>query len=362
MSDTTRDDRRIWHDATGQNSAGKPDLLGENFITPLPLFFVRSHAATPAIDAAAWRLVIDGLVERPRTFSLDELLSEFPRRTVTCTLLCAGLRRAELTAFGPLPGELPWGTEAVSTGEWSGVSLGDVLRSVGVAAGAAFVELTGLDDVERHGRRFGLGGSIDVTRALSDDVLLATTLNGAPLTPEHGYPVRAVVPGWIGARSVKWLGRITLRTDESPNYFQAEAYRIQHTVNPNDPRDVTAGTPIAEFPVNSAILRPSSGDVVGPGTVRVSGWALGTGGRGLACVELSANGGADWSVVEVMGRGDDATWVLWQADVDLSPGLHTLVVRATDVTGAMQPADLAETWNVKGYCNNAWHRVVVHAR
>jgi len=349
---------RLVHDPEALNTAVWP-VPADQFVTPAELFFTRSHAPTPSIDPGTWRLDVDGLVERPRSFSLADLLGAFPPRQVAATLVCAGLRRDEFLSLGPLPGELPWGPEAVSTGRWTGVALGDLLRAVGVAAGARYVELTGLDSVERHEQRFGFGGSIEVAKALGAEVLLAHQLNGAALPPAHGFPLRAVVPGWIGARSVKWLGRITLREDPSPNYFQAKAYRMQRETNPRDPRDVSAGVALTRVPLNAVILEPTSGSVVPAGRAWVRGWAMGAGGRQVASVEVSADGGSRWSPAEITVAGEEWTWSLWEGVVELAPGDHVLAVRATDCAGERQPAAVGDTWNVKGYSNNAWHRVAI---
>src|SRR5262249_26519695 len=159
----------------------------------------------------------------------------------------------------------PWGPEPISTGCWAGVQLATVLRQVGVKPEARFVQFEGLDSVERHGHRFGFGGSIDLEKAMSPDVLLATELNGAPLPADHGFPVRAVVPGWIGARSVKWLGRVTLAERPSENYFQTKAYRVQRETNHRDPRDVSSGTALGEVPLNAVILEPARDQLVPAG-------------------------------------------------------------------------------------------------
>jgi sulfite oxidase len=350
---------RLIHDPEGFNTATWP-IRQDELVTPTDNFFTRSHARTPQVDPTTYRLEIDGLVERPAGFSLEEL-EGFPRREVPATLVCAGLRREEHFALGPLPGELAWGPEAVSTGRWAGIALADVLRYARVAPGARYVQFTGLDCVERNGRRFGFGGSIDIAKAMTADVLLASELNGGPLPADHGFPLRAIVPGWIGARSVKWLGRITLAAEPSSNYFQARAYRVQREMNPRDPRDVSAGTALGETPLNAVFLEPVRDQVVAAGPVRLRGWAMGGGGRPVASVEVSSNGGADWSEARISVAGERWTWSLWEATVELPRGRHVLAVRATDDTGASMPAGVAETWNVKGYANNAWHRVTVQA-
>jgi sulfite oxidase len=350
---------RLIHDPEGLNSAPWP-IRQDGLLTSPDCFFTRSHAATPAVDPDAWRLEIDGLVERPMRLTLDQLLAR-PMVEVPATLVCAGLRRDEYLSLGPLPGELAWGPEAISTGCFGGVALAGLLRQAGVRPEARFVELTGLDSVERHGKRFGFGGSIDLEKALTPDVLLATELNGAPLPPDHGFPVRAVVPGWIGARSVKWLGRITLTAGPSENYFQTRAYRVQREVNHRDPRDVSAGVALSEVPLNAVILEPSRDEAVASGRVKVRGWAMGSGGRPITSVEVSPDAGAEWTEARIAVPGSGWTWCLWEATLDLARGRHVLAVRARDTSGAKQPAAVGDTWNVKGYVNNAWHRVPVQA-
>ncbi|MEP7346683.1 MAG: sulfite oxidase [Gemmatimonadaceae bacterium] len=352
---------RVTHDVEGRNSGTWPVVTPEHFITPIERFFIRSHAPAPAIDPDTFHLEIDGLVNRPLRFPLKELQARFARHSVDATLVCAGLRRAEFLTLGPLPGELPWGLEPVSTGSWAGVRLSDVLRAAEIVAGARYVEFTGLDQVEREGVHFGFGGCIDLEKALAGDVLLATELNGAPLPPMHGFPLRAVVPGWIGARSVKWLGRITLCAEPSKNYFQSKAYRTQRVLDPEQPRDVSAGDALGEVPLNAVMIHPADGAEVVAGAVTVRGWAMGSASRPLTSVQVSADGN-EWYRARLTVQGSVWTWSFWEAVLQLAAGPHTLAVRATDSEGTTQPAELSETWNVKGYANNAWHRVNVVAR
>lgn len=347
------------HDAEAHNSGMLPAIEAGEVITPVDRFFVRSHGTHPEIDVDAWRLAVCGLVERPLALSMADLERTFPRQRVASTLVCAGMRRVEYLSLGPLPGELPWGSEAASTGEWSGFPLREVLRAAGVRDGARHVELIGLDDVERHGARFGFGGSIDLDKALSSEVLLATHLNGAPLPVAHGFPLRAVVPGWIGARNVKWLGRIVVTNAPSDNYFQSRAYRVQREINPADPRDVSAGVAMRGVPLNAVIVNPEPDAVVPAGTTVVRGWALGDGAGALARVELSTDGGRTWRAARTAAAAGPWTWTFWEVAVDLPPGPQTLIARAIGADGAMQPAAVADTWNVKGYGNNAYHQVTV---
>lgn len=350
---------RLAFDPEGFNSAAWPDPVPDDGITDTDRFFSRSHAAVPRIDPDRWRLEIGGMVERSQRFTLAEMRA-MPRRSVTATLVCAGMRRAELLAVAPLAGELPWGAEPASTGRWSGVPLTELLERSGIASGAQYVEFTGLDQVDRDGQQFGFGGSIDLDKARSADVLLATHLNGEPLSPRTGFPLRAVVPGWIGARSVKWLGAITLRGDPSENYFQTRAYRMQRTPDSAQPRDVSGGTALVEVSLNAVILHPRAGETVASGPLAVRGWAIGTGATPLRSIEVSPDNGDHWIPARVFPTGRWA-WTLWEASLSFQPGKHVLAVRATDADGRTQPATLEEVWNVKGYCNNAWHRIAIEA-
>jgi sulfite oxidase len=354
---TQASSHRLIHDGEGLNTAVWP-LPDDRLVTLVNDFFTRSHAPVPQIDPGTWRLHVGGLVERETSLSVDDLRS-FPQRHVAATLVCAGIRRNEFLSLGPLPGELPWGPEPASTGRWSGVSLRELLGSVGVAQTARYVEFVGLDQVERHGRRFGFGGSIDLAKALSSEVILATQLNERPLPVSHGFPLRAVVPGWVGARSVKWLGRITLLDHPSLNYFQTHAYRQERNINPQDPRDVSGGAALTEVPLNAIILHPTTGALVRAGRTRLHGWAIGAGGSPITRVEVSMNGGCDWNDAVIVRDGAGWTWSLWEAAIDLGRGRHTIAVRATDTTGVPQPPSVDLTWNVKGYNNNAWHRVTI---
>jgi sulfite oxidase len=345
------------------NGGPAAEFLLRTFVTPNELFFVRSHGSVPEVDPASWRLAVDGLVERPLSLSLEDLRG-LPRASVTATLQCAGNRRLEMMAHQPIKNELPWGTEAVSNAQWSGVPLREVLAAAGVRAGARHAAFTGLDETERHGHVFNFGGSIPLDKAVHPEVLLADTMNGEPLPPVHGAPVRVVVPGYIGARSVKWLARITVQEGPSDNYFQAKAYRLFPPHFGPDNVDWEKGLMLGEAPVNSVILSPAEGDALPAGRVTVRGWALAGGDRQVARVDVSADGGRTWTVAE-LGPADQTpedeayAWRLWEAELDLGPGAHEIACRAWDTAAQTQPEHAAQVWNFKGYANNAWHRVRV---
>ena len=296
-------------------------------------------------------------MERPAQFSLAELTRKFPIHNLTATVACAGIRREEFLSLGPLPGELPWGPEPISTARWAGVPLAALLQALGVSARARHVEFVGMDRVARDGQTFGFGGSVDMSKALEGDVLLATHMNGEPLAPLHGSPLRALVPGWIGARSVKWLGRINLLEEPSDNYFQTKAYRSQRHIDADDPRDVSQGVALTSIPVNSVIVDPAADAVAPSGRLKVRGWAIGSDGQPLRSVEISGDAGKSWSRATITLAGERWTWSFWEGELTLPRGNHVLAARATDDRGSTQPATVGETWNVKGYNNNAWYRV-----
>lgn len=352
--------QRVSYDPEGLNTAGDAAVIAATQITPVEHFFTRSHAAPPAIDPSSWRLRVHGLVDTPLSLSLSDL-DEFTPHTVPATLLCAGIRRDELLRIAPLPGELPWGPQAAGTARWHGVRLRELLDEAGVRPGAQHVEFIGLDAVQRRGAVSGFGGSITIAKAREPDALIATGMNDAPLTEAHGAPARSIVPGWIGARSVKWISEIRVSAEPSANYFQTQAYRIEKTVRDDRPGDVSSGSAISVITLNSVILDPAPEAQVAAGPVTLRGWAIGSGGASLTTIECSADDGRTWhDATFEEGRGR-WTWTRWHFTLQLAPGTHTLVVRATDGTGAEQPAQLQDVWNVKGYLNNAWHRIVVTA-
>lgn len=338
---------------------GEPplSLLRQSWITPTRQFFSRNHAPIPQVDPAAYRLEISGLVERPLLLSLGALKEHFSSYTVTAALQCAGNRRSEMAALAPIPGELPWDAGAAGNAAWTGVSLAEVVAAAGPHADALHVELTGLDAVQRQGKTFGFGGSIPLDKASCPEVLLAYAMNSQPLTPAHGYPLRAVVPGYFGARSVKWLAEIRLQREPSQNYFYAHAYQLFPPGARPETVDWSSGIKLGEMPVNTVICSPEAGARLSAGPVRVQGFALSS--RPVARVEVSVNGGQTWVVA---GLGQDSSpwaWRFWEVELTLQPGPVEIVCRAWDAAANTQPEHVAQVWNFKGYVNNAWHRVPV---
>jgi sulfite oxidase len=327
-------------------------------VTPLELFYVHSHGAIPRVREEEYRLEVGGMVARPLRLRLADLKANFPEVEVTSTLQCAGNRRAELARVRPIPGETPWGASAIGTAVWRGMSLAALLDGVGLLDGAAHVAFQGLDQVARDGERVAFGGSIPLWKARLADVLLAWEMNGETLPPEHGYPLRVVVPGWIGARSVKWLGSIQVRNEPSDNPFQQRDYKLFPTHVEATTADWSQGLSLGETSITSAICDPLDGAELTAGPVTVRGYAVAGGQRSVERVEVSADHGERWTVA-TLADGPIGAWRLWQAAIELPAGAHELVCRAWDSAAITQPEDPAHLWNFKGYMGNAWHRVRV---
>jgi sulfite oxidase len=223
------------------------------------------------------------------------------------------------------------------------------------------VAFCGLDQAHVDGGTAPFGASIPLEKALSPEVLLVHTMNGAPLPREHGFPLRVLVPGYVGARSVKWLRDITLQREPSTNYFEAHDYKWFPPEVTAETADWSHAKPIEEIPLNAVICAPRDGEVRRAGPTLVQGYAITGEAPPVQRVELSLDSGATWTAADV-SESDRWSWCTWEATVDLSPGDREIVVRAWDTEGRTQPADVGPLWNFKGYVNNAWHRVHVSVR
>jgi sulfite oxidase len=332
--------------------------LAEGPLTATDAFYVRDHGPVPEIDHAAWRLHVHGLVERELDLSIGTLREAFREREVTATLQCAGNRRAGLIAVRDIPGEAPWGPGATGTATWTGVALAEVLGVARPLPEAAHVGFDGADLCPEATPAQRFGGSIPLDKGCRPEVLLAWAMNGEPLLPVHGAPLRVVVPGYIGARSVKWLERIEVRAAPWEGYFQHVVYRLL-------PEDETpgpgAGMPLGLIALNSDVLSPADGETVAAGPVEVRGYAFAGGERHVARVDVSLDGGATWAQAELLEDLGRWAWRHWRITVELAPGEHELLVRAWDSSAATQPEDEAALWNPKGYVNNARPRITVRA-
>ena len=318
-------------------------------LTPPGLHYLLVHYDIPVVDAAAWRLAVRG--ERELELSLDDLLAREPV-TMPVTMECAGNGRALLE---PRPISQPWLSEAVGTAEWTGVRLAPLLAEAGVGPDAAEVVFTGLDRGVEGGVVQDYERSLSMADALRGDVLLAYAMGGEPLLPQHGFPLRLLVPGWYGMTSVKWLTRITVVDEPFTGYQMATGYRMR--TSEDDP-----GTPVTRIEPRSLMVPPGIPDFftrrrfVDAGPVSLHGRAW-SGWGPVTAVEVSVDGGASWAPAELGAAPGPAAWAPWSFTWDAAPGEHELCVRARDETGRSQPLD--PPWNVGGYANNAVQRVAV---
>jgi sulfite oxidase len=349
-------DDTIVHESEPFNAEPPRTALAGAAVTPVARFYVRGHGTVPDPRPGA-PIRIGGLVGRPLELPLAELRERFPRREVVSTLQCAGNRRSGLVAVRDIPGEAPWGPGATGTARWAGVSLADVLALAAPGPGARHVAFHAGDHAAEAGEDYA--ASIPLAKALGPEVLLAWEMNGEPLTPIHGAPLRVVVPGFIGARSVKWLESIELRSEPSDGYFQAVAYRL---LPPDGVPGRGAGTPLGEMAVNADILSHEDGARVPAGPVELQGYAFGGGDRDVARVEVSTDAGGHWMAAELLDDLGRWAWRLWRARLDLPPGRHEVVARAWDTAASTQPEHAATVWNPKGYVNNSWARITLDAR
>ncbi|ORA34530.1 sulfite oxidase [Mycobacterium aquaticum] len=342
------------------NAEPPPTLLAANEITPVEAFYARNHGLFPDIAPGQWRLDVGGLVDTPMTLTLDRLTTGFDHHTVVATLACAGNRRAELLRARPIPGKDPWEHGAISTAAWCGVRLADVLDAAGVyRRDGLHVEFLAPDIAAEARPAQAYGSSIPLEKAMSHEVLLAWQMNGQPLPRAHGGPVRAVVPGYIGARSVKWITAVTVRDHPSHNYFQEVDYRILPPDADPDTAAVGDGIPLSRLPLNCDILAPTGGDRIGAGEVVLRGWAMAGDGQGIGRVDVSIDGGHTWRQAQLHTARSKWAWSLWSLSVDVVPGPLSITARAWDDTGMTQPESPASLWNPRGYGNNAYSRVDV---
>jgi DMSO/TMAO reductase YedYZ molybdopterin-dependent catalytic subunit len=321
-------------------------------VTPIGLHYLLTHYDIPDVDADSWRLEIGGLVERPQSLSLDDLRAR-PAVEVAVTMECAGNGRAHVE---PHVVSQPWLLEAVGTACWRGTPVAGLLAEAGVRDGAVEVLFTGLDRGVEGGEEQAYARSLPLAEVLIGDAILAYEVNGVPLPPQHGYPLRLVVPGWYGMTSVKWLARISVLDEPFDGYQMRHSYRRRQ-------REDEPGEPITRMASRSLMIPPgipeflSRSRVVeaGPCELRGRAWS---GESEIAGVEVSTDGGTTWHEAvlddDALGRW---AWRSWRFTWDAEPGEHELCCRARDVAGNVQP--LEPPWNVGGYMNNASQRVAV---
>ncbi|XP_061883632.1 sulfite oxidase, mitochondrial isoform X1 [Entelurus aequoreus] len=357
------------------NAEPPPEILSDSYITPSAIFFKRNHLPVPRVDPASYELLVEGAPGGGLRLSLEDLKSRFPRHAVTATLQCAGNRRSEMNQVKHVKG-LNWGIAAIGTATWAGARLRDVLQAAGygpdTTCWARHVQFEGLDK-DATGTTYG--ASIPLNKALSEDgdVLLAYEMNGEPLPADHGFPVRVVVPGTVGARNVKWLAKITVSAEESGSHWQQNDYKGFSPATDWDSVDFKSAPAIQELPVQSAVTTPADGTVVSRDDeqLTVKGYAWSGGGREVVRVDVSLDGGKTWQVARLKAGeelspppGRAWAWKLWEVTAALPPQTRQLeiVCKAVDDSYNVQPDSVAPIWNLRGVLSNAWHRVRVQVR
>jgi len=349
-----RDDMVV-HGSDPYNAEPARHALAGHHVTAIEIFYSRNHGPVPEIDPVTWRVRVDGLVTRPLCLGLEDLEREYEHHTITATLQCAGNRRADFNLVRDIPGEDLWGPGATSTATWTGARLADVLRSAGLDDEARHIDFGAPDVTKLAHPPQAYGSSIPVGKAISDEVLVAWQMNGQDLPAVHGGPLRVVVPGYIGARSVKWLDRVTASRQPSENFFQATAYRLLPVEGTPGPG---AGISLGPVALNSAILVPDDGATIPAGDTDVRGYAY-AGDRGITRVDVSLNQGRTWVQAQLDDQADRWTWCLWRTRLQLPEGEATISARAWDTSAATQPASPQQVWNPKGYVNSSWAHATV---
>ena len=337
-------------EATPFNAETPMPALAE-VLTPSDLFYVRNHFDLPQIDEAGWRLTVDGEVDRPLELSMEDLRS-LAARTVAVTMECAGNGR---TRMSPVPSGTPWAFGAVGSARFSGIPLYLVLDRAGVRPGAIEVAFEGADRGEvEPGRVESFARSLSLSAARHPEVLLAWGMNGQPLAPEHGFPLRLVVPRWYGMASVKWLVGLRVLSEPFGGYFQRRRYVY------SGEEGTPEAAPVTLMRVRAVIGRPVDGAELAPGPTEVAGTAW-SGVAPIRRVEVSVDAGRSWTEAQLGSPLSPYAALAWRfLWVSSGPGEHTVMARATDGAGNMQP--LQPVWNVYGYGNNVVHSVRVTVR
>jgi sulfite oxidase len=372
-SDPVRDPALIVHTPKPCNAETPEQALGP-YVTPTEKFYVRNHLWVPNVtDPDSYRLTIELPDGEEASYSLEDLRTKFKQHTITATLQCSGNRRLHMTQGSRSTNGLQWNAGAISNAEWTGVRLRDVLAASGFA-------ISDIPDDVKHAQFVGAeayGASIPIDKACdkNGDVLLAHTMNGEPIPRDHGYPIRALVPGTVAARSVKWLSKVILSEDESTSQWQRRDYKC-FGPNEGDKPNWDAAPAIQETPVQSAItsVRRLTADVLrNDGMARaygleeesivLQGYAFSGGGRAIVRVDVSTDDGQTWQQAQLKAhesKGSKAwSWQQWELAIPARKARGHFCVKAVDEAYNSQPEGFEPYYNFRGNLANGWHRVPV---
>lgn len=337
------------------NAESAPETL-DTPLTPERDFFIRNNGKMPQIDPAAWTLTIDGEVAQPKAWALDELKSAFKPADVTAVIECAGNGRVFLD---PPTDGAQWTNGAIACARWTGIRLRDVLLASGLKDSAVYTGHYSPDVKTDGSGKPAISRGLPIAKAMAPETLIAFAMNGEPLPPLHGAPLRIVAPGFPGSAWQKWLNRIWVRNREHDGEkMTGTDYRLpRRPVPPGGKPDPSDFAVILDMPVKSMITSPAEHAVLRAGTpseIRGFAWS---GHVPVKAVEVSADGGKTWHAADLETAGDRFAWRRFHARVTLPAGRTILMARASDEAGRQQP--MTPPWNPRGYCNNAVHRVPV---
>ncbi|KAI0505548.1 nitrate reductase [Xylaria bambusicola] len=368
------------------------NLYDEGFLTTKDLHYVRNHGAVPRVEDSEivdWEFTIEGMVDNPIRMSLADLMRDYEQQTYPITLVCAGNRRKEQNIVRKTKG-FSWGAAGLSTSLWTGVAIGDLLKAAMPQRGARYVCFEGADKLPNgyYGTSIKLSWALDAERG----VMLAHKMNGETLPPDHGKPLRVVIPGQIGGRSVKWLKRIIVTKEPSSNWYHIYDNRVLPTMI--DP-EMSADLPetwkderyaIYDLNTNSATCYPGHNEILdlhgSQSTYNVRGYAYAGGGKRISRVEVTLDKGKTWILanitypedqyrlategetlyggrIDISWRESCFCWCFWNLDIPISQlqAADDIMVRAMDEAMMVQPRDMY--WSVLGMMNNPWFRVVI---
>ncbi|KAL3378998.1 hypothetical protein AABB24_004760 [Solanum stoloniferum] len=358
------------------NAEPTRSALISSYVTPVDFFYKRNHGPIPVVDdIERYSVSLSGLIKNSKDLFMKDIC-KLPKYTVTATLQCAGNRRTAMSKSRTVKG-VGWDIAALGNAVWGGAKLADVLELVGIPyltsitqSGGKHVEFVSIDKCkEENGGPYK--ASIPLSQATNPeaDVLLAYEMNGEPINRDHGYPLRVVVPGVIGARSVKWLDYINIIAEECQGFFMQKDYKMfPPTVN-WDNINWSTRRPQMDFPVQSAICSLDDVSVVKHGKITIKGYAVSGGGRGIERVDVSIDGGKTWEEATRYQRtgvpyiADDSSsdrwaWVFFEAEANI-PQSAEIVAKAVDISANVQPESIDSVWNLRGILNTSWHRVHV---
>jgi sulfite oxidase len=332
-----------------------PVSLLDSFITPTEHFYVRSHMPVPTVDAATWTLKIGGEVNAPISMSLDEI-KKLPATTITTTLECAGNGRS---FFEPALAGIQWEKGAVGTARFTGTRLSEVLKKAGVKTSGLNVEMTAGD--RPPGTMPAFVRQVPMAKAMHADTIIAWDMNGQPIPLVHGAPLRAIVPGWEGAYSVKWLQGLNVIAKDSDSFWVATGYRYPNKrVAPGAAVDAKDMEPLRGLAVKSLITTPATGASMPTGKVPVAGFAW-AGENDITRVDISIDNGGTWKPARLTGEQARFTWRRFEFEFDAAkPQSYLVLSRATDSQGNVQPA--VSQWNPSGYLWNQYDSVRVEVK